>query len=40
MMRQSIEKQLSGAFSALFPFDGARCAAMADRVIVTLRQTP
>ncbi|MBY5690624.1 RNA polymerase sigma factor [Rhizobium leguminosarum] len=36
MMRQSIEKQLSGAFSALFPFDGARCAFMADRVIAAL----
>lgn len=36
MMRQSIEKKLSGAFSALFPFDGARCAYMADRVIAAL----
>ncbi|AHG49389.1 RNA polymerase sigma factor (plasmid) [Rhizobium leguminosarum bv. trifolii CB782] len=41
MMRQSIEKQLSGAFSALFPFDGARCASMGDRVIAALRvKTP
>ncbi|MDF0699205.1 RNA polymerase sigma factor [Rhizobium sp. MC63] len=39
MMRQSIEKRLSGAFSALFPFDGARCAFMADRVVTALRQT-
>ncbi|RFB83169.1 RNA polymerase subunit sigma [Rhizobium leguminosarum bv. trifolii] len=39
MMRQSIEKRLSGAFSALFPFDGARCAFMADRVIAALRRT-
>ncbi|EJT02383.1 RNA polymerase sigma factor [Rhizobium sp. CCGE 510] len=38
LMRQSIEKRLSGAFSALFPFDGARCAFMADRVIAALRQ--
>lgn len=38
MMRQSIEKRLSGAFSALFPFDGARCAFMADRVIAALGQ--
>ncbi|MBX4909028.1 MULTISPECIES: RNA polymerase sigma factor [Rhizobium] len=38
-MRQSIEKQLSGAFAALFPFDGARCASMGDRVIAVLRQT-
>ncbi|MBY5370867.1 RNA polymerase sigma factor [Rhizobium leguminosarum] len=37
MLRQSIEKKLSGAFSALFPFDGARCAFMADRVIAALR---
>ncbi|MBY3034841.1 RNA polymerase sigma factor [Rhizobium laguerreae] len=41
MMRRSIEKQLSGAFSALFPFDGARCAFMVDRVIAALRhKTP
>ncbi|MBX4920781.1 RNA polymerase sigma factor (plasmid) [Rhizobium bangladeshense] len=39
MMRQSIEQKLSGAFSALFPFDGARCASMGDRVITALRQT-
>ncbi|MGZ2454121.1 RNA polymerase sigma-70 factor (ECF subfamily) [Rhizobium ruizarguesonis] len=38
MMRQSIEKQLSGAFSALFPFDGVRCAFMAERVIAAVRQ--
>lgn len=37
MMRLSIEKQLSGAFSALFPFDGARCADMADRVVAALK---
>ena len=37
MMRLSIEKQLSGAFRALFPFDGARCASMGDRVIAALR---
>ncbi|MBB4481178.1 RNA polymerase sigma factor [Rhizobium etli] len=37
MMRQSIEKQLSGAFAALFPFGGARCAFIADRVIAALR---
>ena len=38
MMRASIEKKLSGAFSALFPFDGARCATMADRVVLALRK--
>ncbi|MGZ9724002.1 RNA polymerase sigma factor [Rhizobium miluonense] len=37
MMRVAIEKQLVGAFSSLFPFDGARCVAMADRVIGQLR---
>lgn len=37
MMRLSIEKQLSGAFRALFPFDGARCATMVDRVIAAIR---
>ena len=37
MMRISIEKQLAGTFSALFPFDGARCADMADRVVATLK---
>lgn len=36
MMRTSIEKRLAGTFSALFPFDGNRCVAMADRVIAAL----
>jgi RNA polymerase sigma-70 factor (ECF subfamily) len=36
MMRLAIEKQLAGAFSALFPFDGMRCVAMADRVVARL----
>jgi RNA polymerase sigma-70 factor (ECF subfamily) len=40
MMRLAIEKQLEGTFSSLFPFDGARCVAMADRVIAALRNTP
>ena len=39
MMRIAIEKQLVGAFSSLFPFDGARCVAMADRVVERLRIT-
>ena len=38
MLRTAIEKQLSGAFQALFPFDGARCVSMADRVIAALRE--
>jgi RNA polymerase sigma-70 factor (ECF subfamily) len=37
LMRAAIETQLAGAFSALFPFDGARCSSMADRVIVALQ---
>lgn len=36
LMRLSIERQFAGAFSALFPFDGMRCAGMADRVVATL----
>ena len=39
MMRVAIEMQLVGAFSSLFPFDGARCAAMADRVVKQLQVT-
>jgi RNA polymerase sigma-70 factor (ECF subfamily) len=33
MLRLAIETRLAGAFSSLFPFDGARCANMADRVL-------
>ena len=33
LMRSAIESRLSGEFAALFPFDGARCANMADRVL-------
>jgi RNA polymerase sigma-70 factor (ECF subfamily) len=33
MLRTAIEKRLSATFSELFPFDGERCAHMADRVI-------
>lgn len=36
LMRTSIERQLAGSLSALFPFDGARCASMADRVVEAL----
>lgn len=36
LMRAAIEKQLAGSLSALFPFDGARCASMADRVVEAL----
>ena len=37
LMRAAIERQLSGAFSALFPFDGARCTSMAEQVILALQ---
>lgn len=38
LLRGAIEAQLSGSFTALFPFDGARCVAMADRVVTQLRK--
>lgn len=37
LMRTALERRLSTAFSGLFPFDGARCAHMADRVVRQLR---
>jgi RNA polymerase sigma-70 factor (ECF subfamily) len=33
LLRHTIEEELGTAFSSLFPFDGQRCAHMADRVI-------
>ena len=36
LLRAAIEQQARGAFSSLFPFDGARCAAMGDRVMCEL----
>jgi RNA polymerase sigma-70 factor, ECF subfamily len=38
LMRLAVEKQFSATFSELFPFDGARCERMADRVIDRLRR--
>jgi RNA polymerase sigma-70 factor (ECF subfamily) len=32
LLRAALAERLSGTFSDLFPFDGARCAGMADRV--------
>jgi len=40
MLRQLLEARVQGSFHELFPFDGARCASMADRVIEGLRQHP
>jgi RNA polymerase sigma-70 factor (ECF subfamily) len=37
LMRASLSKRLPEAFSELFPFDGRRCANMADRVIRRMR---
>lgn len=37
-LREDFRKNLAGEFSAVFPFDGARCAGMGDRVILALRQ--
>lgn len=37
-LRAALEDSVQGSFSSLFPFDGARCAAMADRVIDELRK--
>ena len=36
LLRTAIEAELSGAFTALFPFDGERCVHMADRVLAAL----
>ena len=38
LIRDGLERQATAAFSDLFPFDGARCVHMADRVIAALRQ--
>jgi len=38
-LRTALEARLMGGFEAIFPFDGARCAHMADRVVARLRQT-
>jgi RNA polymerase sigma-70 factor (ECF subfamily) len=37
LMRLAVEKQFSATFSELFPFDGARCEGMAERVVERLR---
>jgi RNA polymerase sigma-70 factor, ECF subfamily len=36
LLRDSLEQNLALTFSALFPFGGTRCAAMADRVVGNL----
>lgn len=37
-LRQALERQVHGGFDAIFPFDGARCRAMADRVAAELKR--
>lgn len=36
-LRGALEQRLTGGFDAVFPFGGARCAGMADRVVAKLR---
>lgn len=36
-LRATLETRLRGGFDTVFPFDGARCARMADRVVEALR---
>lgn len=38
-LRATLEARLRGGFEAVFPFDGARCAGMADRVTDGLRRS-
>ena len=37
-LRSALENRLNGSFEDIFPFEGARCAHMADRVIDGLRR--
>jgi RNA polymerase sigma-70 factor, ECF subfamily len=37
-LRARMEQRLKGGFDTVFPFDGARCARMADRVVHLLRR--
>ncbi len=39
-LRQILEVRVQGSFHDLFPFDGERCAAMAERVVQALREHP
>lgn len=36
-IRSAVEERIQGGFDAIFPFDGARCANMADRVVEHLK---
>lgn len=37
-LRAALETRLNGGFEAIFPFDGARCVHMADRVVTGLKR--
>ena len=39
-LRQALERELAPAFSEIYPFDGARCAMTAERVIARLWALP
>ena len=36
-LRQALERRVHGGFEAIFPFDGARCRDMAERVVTGLQ---
>jgi RNA polymerase sigma-70 factor (ECF subfamily) len=36
LLRRAIEEKISGSFADVFPFDGARCDNMADRIVAAL----
>lgn len=38
LLRAAIETRFSATFADIFPFDGARCVRMADRVVAQLRR--
>lgn len=37
-LREDMERRVKGGFDAIFPFDGARCANMAERVVLDLKK--
>ncbi len=37
-LRAALERRVRGGFEAIFPFDGARCGAMTDRVVAALKR--
>ena len=38
LLRRTVEQTLSAAFADIFPFEGARCACTAERVVARLRE--